>query len=108
VLANDWTLRHGNHYYQALEANQPLPRPGTRILVRTHLDGRQEFIYIRHILVCNNITCSILRQKEKKEDCGTVLPESVPGTGKKTASLKPDCTHPWRQGCSRMRNEAVR
>jgi hypothetical protein len=46
VLANDWTLRHENHYYQVLEANQPLPRPGTRILVRTHLDGQREFIYI--------------------------------------------------------------
>lgn len=44
VLQNDWTVRHANIHYQVLGDNKPLPKPGQRILVRTHMDGRIQLL----------------------------------------------------------------
>jgi transposase len=39
-LANDWTVRHKNRFYQVHEAQKgPLPKPKDRIAVCTRLDG---------------------------------------------------------------------
>lgn len=44
VVQNDWTVRHKNRYYQLHEDNKPLPKPRTKVLVRTHLDGRVQLL----------------------------------------------------------------
>lgn len=108
VLANDWTLRHENHYYQVLEENRPLPRPGDRILVRTHLDGGMKLIFREKELAYHRLTPRHLQRQKRKEERGAAAVASVTDAGKKSAAHKPDYTHPWRQGCSLMRNETVR
>ncbi len=45
TLANDWTIRHQNRYYQITAENKPLPKPKDKILVRTRLDGQILLLY---------------------------------------------------------------
>lgn len=42
VVQNDFTLRHDNHWYQITRDNRLLPKPKSRVTVRTLLDGTVE------------------------------------------------------------------
>ncbi len=45
TLANDYTVRLDNIYYQVLEDNRPQPRPKERITLRRCLDGTLKLLY---------------------------------------------------------------
>ena len=44
-VANDWTVRCENRFYQILKRNAPLPRPGDKVIVRRLLDGAIQLLY---------------------------------------------------------------
>jgi len=100
VVQNDWTIRHENRYYQILKENSPLPKTKEKILVRTHLDGHLELYYRDLRLSYSTITLSQLERKRAKtpKTIQRRPPQSARGT-------KPEENHPWRQGCTQMRNE---
>ncbi len=45
TVQNDWTIRSENQHYQILADNTPLPKPKTKVLVRTRLDGTRHLLY---------------------------------------------------------------
>jgi len=45
VVANDWTVRCENRFYQILKRNDPLPRPRHKVTVRRLLDGTIQLLY---------------------------------------------------------------
>ncbi|KKL28264.1 hypothetical protein LCGC14_2376880 [marine sediment metagenome] len=45
VVANDWTVRCENRFYQILKRNNPLPRPRHKVIVRRLLDGTMQLLY---------------------------------------------------------------
>ncbi len=103
VLQNDWTIRHENHYFQILKDNTPLPKPKDRILVRTHLDDRLQLLYREKPLAFRPIPLKQLhRQRGQHEKAPVPTP-----TPKVEPNNRPAQDHPWRQGCSLMRNEVT-
>ena len=103
VLQNDWTIRHENRYYQILKDNTPLPKPKDKILVRTHLDGRMQLLYREKSLAFRSISPKQLHQHRSQRDRAPA--PAIPPKARPTK--KPAQTHPWRQGCSLMRNETT-
>jgi len=71
-VANDWTVRCENRFYQILKRNAPLPRPGDKVTVRRLLDGTIQLLY-----------------RDKKLRFNEIAQPAAP-TG------KPE--HPWRPG----------
>ena len=45
VVANDWTVRHKNVFYQILKGARPQPKPKDKVLVRTLLDATIQIVY---------------------------------------------------------------
>jgi len=45
VVANDWTARCENQFYQILKKNNPLPRPRQKVTVRRLLNGKIQLLY---------------------------------------------------------------
>jgi hypothetical protein len=45
VVSKDWTVRCENRLYQILKRNDPLPRPGDKVIVRRLLDGTIRILY---------------------------------------------------------------
>jgi transposase len=45
TVANDWTLRCENRFYQILKKNSPLPRPRQKVMVRRLLNGKVQLLY---------------------------------------------------------------
>lgn len=85
VLANDWTIRHSNVFYQILKGNRPQPKPKDKVLVRTLLDGTIQIVF---------------RDNKLKYKCIVQRPKKVvtkrPRVGK-TRTWKPAPDHPWRR-----------
>jgi hypothetical protein len=103
TLQNDWCIRYENRYYQVLKDNTPLPKPKDKILVRTHLGGHSQLLYKDKPLAFRPISLRELhrqhsRQEKRPAPC---VPPKAPST------KKPAQNHPWRQGCSLMRNETT-
>ena len=101
-LQNDWTIRHKNRYYQILKDNSPLPKPKDKILVRTHLDGETQLRYGDKPLTFRAISLKQLHQRPRQHKKAPVA------TAKARPPRKPAQNHPWRQGCTLMRNETPR
>ena len=101
VVQNDWTIRHENRYYQILKDNTPLPKPKDKILVRTHLDGHMQLLYRDKPLAFRLISPKQLHQQRRQHEKAPA-PAATP---KLRPTKKPAQNHPWRQGCSLMRNE---
>jgi transposase len=89
VVANDWTVRCENRFYQILKRNTPLPRPRQNVTVRRLLDGTIQLLY-----------------REKKLTFKEIVPPTTPlryaepaaprpSTPKKNYKPAPD--HPWRR-----------
>ena len=96
-VANDWTVRHENGYYQIAKENSPLPKPKDTVVVRTRLDGSRALFYRGHALNAVALT-------------GPPLPSEIKGRPKATAREKtlPSKTRPpktWRPNCARLRNK---
>lgn len=101
VVQNDWCIRHGNRYYQILKDNTPLPKPKHKILVRTHLDGRLQLLYRDKALAFQGLSPEQLQQQRSRKN----RPPAPPKTPKAPTNKRPSQDHPWRQGCTLMRNE---
>ena len=102
VLQNDWTIRYKNRYYQIDKDNTPLPKPKDKILLRTHLDGEMQLLYGDMPLAFRPVSQKELHQQPRQQ-------KKIPvATAKTRPTTKPAQNHPWRQGCTLMRNETTR
>ncbi len=102
TVQNDWTIRHKNHHYQISKENTPLPKPKDKILVRTHLDGEMQLLYGDKPL-----TFRAISQKQRHQQPRQKM-KATAATSKARPTRKPAQNHPWRQGCTLMRNETTR
>lgn len=93
TLANDWTIRHENRYYQITKDNKPLPRPKDKILVRRRLDGSLVLLYRDKPLEFSALTPRQFEHASK----ATRLPIAA-----KSTKIPTKRGTPWRQGCTRM------
>jgi hypothetical protein len=55
AVANDWTVRCENQFYQILKKNNPLPRPRQKVIVRRLLNGKVQMLYHGQKLVFKRI-----------------------------------------------------
>jgi len=55
TVANDWTLRCENQFYQILKKNDPCPRPREKVIVRRLLNGKIQLIYRENKLAFKKI-----------------------------------------------------
>ena len=92
TLGNDWTIRHNNCFYQILKGNTPLPNPKTRILVRSHFDGRVQLIYRDKILTCTLISAEQVQAQKKIRKKAPSRKNMSTKTSKKTQKK-------WRRNC---------
>jgi Integrase core domain. len=81
-VQNDFTLRHNNHWYQITRDNRLLPKPKSRVTVRTLLDGTVELWFKTQRLAFEPIP----RRPEK--------PAAAPKPPPRVWRPAPD--HPWR------------
>lgn len=93
TLANDWTIRHENRYYQITKANRPLPRPKDKVLMRWRLDGELLLLYGGKPLQFRSLTP---RQFERQVNLAP-LPVAA-----KSTKVPTKRGSPWRQSCTRM------
>ena len=96
TLANDWTIRHDNRYYQIARDNKPLPKPKDKILMRWRLDGELILLYKGKPLRYESLTP---RQYEKAASNTQALETEKPVPSGKGS--------PWRQNCSLMFGEST-
>ncbi len=85
VVANDWTVRHDNVFYQILKGNRPQPQPKDKVIVRTLLDGTVQIVY-------RDTKLKYKRIDQRPERAAT----NKPRVGK-TRTWKPAPDHPWRR-----------
>lgn len=93
TLANDWTIRHENRYYQIGKDSKPLPRPKDKILVRRRLDDTMNLLYRGKPLEFRSMTPRQFERHLKKTD----LPVAA-----KSAKVSAKQGTPWRQSCTLM------
>jgi transposase len=93
VVANDWTVRCENRFYQILKHNDPLPRPRQKVTVRRLLDGKIQLLYRDKKLTFKEISppAAPLRYTEPAASCPA-------GKEAKKKKYKPAPDHPWRRG----------
>jgi hypothetical protein len=92
TLANDWTIRHDNRYYQIARNNKPLPRPKDKILMRWRLDGHLSLLHKGKPLEFEALTPRQLQLHAKAN-----IPVAA-----KSAKVTRGRGTPWRQSCTRM------
>ncbi len=85
AVANDWTVRHENVFYQILKGNRPQPQPKDKVIVRTLLDGTVQIVY-------RDTKLKYKRIDQRPERAAT----NKPRVGK-TRTWKPAPDHPWRR-----------
>jgi transposase len=79
-IQNDFTLRHNNRWYQITHDNRPLPKPKSRVTVRTLLDGTVQLWF-------KNQRLNFVPRNEKRQ------PVAVPK--KPRYVYHPPRNHPW-------------
>ena len=89
VVTNDWTVRYENRMFQILKDNQPLPRPGAKVVVRTLLDGQIQMLYQGKKLKYRPITSS------RRPVVGATNHSGAKGASSSRKRI-PSKTHPWR------------
>lgn len=94
VLGNDWTIRYNGMTLQVLKLNTPLPKPKTKITIRTWLDGSIHLIYRDRPLVFD-----VLPEPPPKKPA----PPPPPKAPKKPN--KPPSDHPWRRRAWAMKSK---
>jgi hypothetical protein len=88
TLANDYTVRHANRYYQVLKLNDPMPRPKDKLTVRTWLDGTLTLHFQGKPLVFNTLDAPPPKPSAKP----TPAPPAPP-----RKPHRPHPQHPWRR-----------
>lgn len=86
VLQNDFTVRHRNRWYQITKENRGLPKPKSRVVVRTLLDGTVELWCKQRKLACVPLT-----EKPVKPSSRT-----TPDAAAHKPAPSPPVHHPWR------------
>jgi hypothetical protein len=89
VIANDWTVRCENRFYQILKRNNPLPRPRQKVAVRRLLDGTIQLLYRDKKLAFKEIAPPAAAL------CYTEPAAPQPAESKEKYKPAPD--HPWRR-----------
>jgi len=97
TVAKDWTLEFHRHTYQILRLNDPLPRPGAKVIVRVWLDGSLHLWYREHKLAFRATSEPQPRMRE------THTPKLKRSKFVKTKP-KPARNHPWRRGAITRKN----
>jgi hypothetical protein len=92
VVANDWTVRCENRFYQILKRNNPLPRPRHKVTVRRLLDGRMQLLYRDKKLAFKEIAPPAAPPRYTEP--AVPRPEE---RERKKKRYKPAPDHPWRR-----------
>jgi transposase len=93
-VANDWTIRHENRYYQITGPRETMPRPKARVTVQRRLDGSLHILYREHELTFREVPLEA--RVKPKASAGTTVRPTLP-----TRSSIPAPAHPWRRPFSR-------
>jgi hypothetical protein len=88
VIANDWTVRCDNRFYQILKSNDPLPRPRHKVTVRHLLDGAVQLLYQDKKLRFKEIEPPAMPLRYTEP--------AAPQPKKPKKKYKPAPDHPWR------------
>jgi len=91
VLANDWTIRFQNRYYQVLPDNKPLPKPKDKILVRTHLNGEIVLLFKGRLLTCECFTPRQYKKAQQHVQTRPLLKAKAAAPSPKTTPRKANC-----------------
>ena len=91
VLANDWTIRFQNRYYQVLPDNKPLPKPKDKILVRTRLNGEIVLLFKGRLLAWETFTPRQYKKAQQQVDTHPLLKANVAEPSPKTIPRKANC-----------------
>jgi hypothetical protein len=94
TVANDWTIRYENRWYQITGPTQTMPRPKARVTVQRRLDGSLHILYCERELTFREVP---LEARVKPRDNAGAEPR--PSTQRH--SSRPAATHPWRRPFSR-------
>lgn len=98
TVQNDWVVRHENTHYQIGPENKPLPRPKSRVVVRTRLDGSVQILYKNKPLRYTTCSPEALVTERGAEEKRKSPKE------RKVIDFKPKkgTTTPWRQNVTLM------
>jgi hypothetical protein len=89
TVANDWTIRHENRYFQILKDNKPLPKPKEKVVVRTWLDGSIHLVYKDKKLNYKQLNAPPAKAQQPKAAPACARPPKP--------AQKPADSHPWRK-----------
>ena len=89
TVANDWTIRYHNQFFQIEADNKPLPRPRDKVVVRTLLDGALELLHRDKPL---SFTPIAKRRPQAKRET-----PHHPEAHAEPQQWKPPANHPWRR-----------
>jgi transposase len=88
TVANDWTVRHDNRFFQIHKDNKWLPKPKQKVLVRTWLDGSVHLVFKNRKLKYEQL-------QEPPAKPGKPRPAKAATCPRPKA--KPADNHPWRR-----------
>lgn len=86
-VANDWTVRYSNRYFQITGPQQGMPRPKARVTMQRRLDGSLHILY-RGRELCFREVPQIARVKPTR-------PVPMAQTASTRAPQRPRPDHPW-------------
>jgi hypothetical protein len=86
-VANDWTVRYSNRYFQITGPQQGMPRPKARVTMQRRLDGSLHILY-RGRELCFREVPPIARVKPTR-------PVPMAQTAPTRAPQRPRPDHPW-------------
>jgi hypothetical protein len=92
TVANDWTIQYRKQILQILRLNDPLPRPGDKVVVRTWLDDSVYLWFRGRPLVFANAP---IPQQETRNKSKANKPAHHSPNPKSKPKPAPD--HPWRR-----------
>lgn len=92
TVKNDWTIQHERQRFQILKLNDPLPRPGDQIIVRTWLEGRISLWFRERPLTFDLVP---IADRQIGHQASNKTPQAP--KGKAQSKSKPAPNHPWRR-----------
>ena len=84
TVANDWTIRYGNRWYQITGPKEGLPRPRAKVTVQRRLDGSLHLLYREHPLTFREVSLE-----------ARVVPARVERREGPRQPVRPRPDHPW-------------
>jgi len=93
-VANDWTIRYDNRYYQITGPKETMPRPKATVTVQRRLDGSLHILYRQREVTFREVPLEA--RVAPKTRAAALDDPSEP-----SRSSVPSATHPWRRAFSR-------